>query len=388
MKISKIGKSLSESVTLKLNATVLAMRKNGEPVIHLGGGEPKSKAPASTIKDVNELLETRKVRYSPAAGTPEMKDAVIKYTKDFYGKDVTRENIAISSGAKQALSAALQSIVDPGDEVLFPTPYWVSYPDIVKIAGGIPTTFEAANGSLYPTIKDVKNVYTGNTKAIILNSPNNPSGVVYSEEFVKSLVEFTEEEGVFLIMDDIYHRLIFDGYEPISCYKFTEKDINDSQIITINGVSKQYAMTGFRIGWAVGDKDIINTMKNIQGHLTSGPNILMQKAAIGAIYGDQSCVTDLVSQLAKNRDVLVEELGKIDGVKLESPHGTFYSFADFRHYEQDSIKLATELLENTKVVTVPGIAFGKDGFLRISYCESAEEIREGITRIREYLMKK
>lgn len=387
MDISKIGKSLSESITLKLNATATSMKKNGEPVIHLGGGEPKSKAPKSTIADVNSILETREVRYSPAAGTPEMKDAVIQYTKEYYNLDIARENIVVSSGAKQSLSATVQALVDPGDEVMYPTPYWVSYPDIVKIAGGIPVPFDAADGTLYPTIADVKNNFSNKTKLIILNSPNNPSGAVYSADFIKDVVKFAEENDVYLIMDDIYHRLIFDGYEPISCYQYSKYDINDSNIIVINGVSKLYAMTGFRIGWCVASKSVANTVKNIQAHLTSGPNVLMQKAAIGAIKGSQDCVTELVDILKVNRDILVEEIQKIDGVKLEIPHGTFYSFVDFRHYEKDSLKLAADLLENTKVLAVPGIAFGRDGFLRISYCASEQDIREGIGRIRDYLMK-
>jgi aspartate aminotransferase len=387
MEVSKIGKSLSESVTLKLNATAARMKQAGEPVIHLGGGEPKSQAPESTIEDVNKILRTREVRYSPAPGTPAMRDAAIKYTKDFYGIDVKRENVVVSSGAKQALSAAVQAIVNPGDEVIFPVPYWVSYPDIALIPGGVPVPVAASDGSFNPSIEDMKNAVTDKTKVIILNSPNNPSGAVYTEDFIAGMVKFTEENDIYLIMDDIYHRLIFDGYEPISSYKFATRSLEESNIIVINGVSKQYAMTGFRIGWCIANPTVANTIKNIQAHLTSGPNILMQEASIGAIYGDQSGVTDLAATLEKNRDILVEELEKIPGVKLQKPHGTFYSFVDFREYEKDSLKLAEKLLEEIKVVAVPGVAFGLDGFLRISYCGSEEEIREGIGRIREYLAK-
>ncbi len=385
MKLSRIGQSLGESVTLKLNATAAAMLKAGEPVIHLGGGEPKSKAPISVIADVNEILQTREVRYSPAAGTPEMRDAVIKYTKDFYNLDIERKNTCVSSGAKQSLSAALQALVDPGDEVVFPAPYWVSYPDIVNICGGKSVPVYASDGSLYPTFDDMKDAINTKTKVVILNSPNNPSGAVYSEEFVKSVVEFCEKSDIFLIMDDIYHRLIFDNYQRVSCYKFSTKNINESNIIVINGVSKQYAMTGFRIGWAVANPAITEAITNIQAHLTSGPNVLMQKAAIGAIYGPQDCVTELAADLEKKRNILVEELNKIPNVKLSIPHGTFYSFVDFSAYEKDSIKLALDILEKVKVVTVPGVSFGMDGYLRISYCNSEKDIREGIQRIKKAL---
>jgi aspartate aminotransferase len=385
MKLSRIGQSLGESVTLKLNATAAAMLKAGEPVIHLGGGEPKSKAPISVIADVNEILQTREVRYSPAAGLPEMRDAVIKYTKDYYNIDIERKNTCVSSGAKQSLSAALQALVDPGDEVVFPAPYWVSYPDIVNICGGKSVAVQASDGGLYPTFEDMKIAITEKTKVVILNSPNNPSGVVYSEEFVKRMVEFCEKSDIFLIMDDIYHRLIFDNYQRVSCYKFTTKKINESNIIVINGVSKQYAMTGFRIGWAVANPAIIEAITNIQAHLTSGPNVLMQKAAIGAINGPQEGVSELAHQLELNRNVLVEEINKIPNVKLSIPHGTFYSFVDFSAYEKDSVKLALDILEKVKVVTVPGVSFGMDGYLRISYCNSEKDIREGIQRIKKAL---
>lgn len=385
MKLSRIGQSLGESVTLKLNATAAAMLKAGEPVIHLGGGEPKSKAPISVIADVNKILQTREVRYSPAAGLPEMRDAVIKYTKDYYNIDIERKNTCVSSGAKQSLSAALQALVDPGDEVVFPAPYWVSYPDIVNICGGKSVAVHASDGSLYPTVEDMKNAISGKTKVIIINSPNNPSGVIYSEEFIKSMVEFCEKNDIYLIMDDIYHRLIFDNYERISCYEFSTKNINESNIIVINGVSKQYAMTGFRIGWAVANPAIIEAITNIQAHLTSGPNVLMQKAAIGAIYGPQDGVTELAHQLELNRNVLVEEINKIPNVKLSIPHGTFYSFVDFSAYEKDSVKLALDILDKVKVVTVPGVSFGMDGYLRISYCNSEKDIREGIQRIKKAL---
>jgi aspartate/methionine/tyrosine aminotransferase len=231
----------------------------------------------------------------------------------------------------------------------------------------------------------MKIAITEKTKVVILNSPNNPSGVVYSEEFVKRMVEFCEKSDIFLIMDDIYHRLIFDNYQRVSCYKFTTKKINESNIIVINGVSKQYAMTGFRIGWAVANPAIIEAITNIQAHLTSGPNVLMQKAAIGAINGPQEGVSELAHQLELNRNVLVEEINKIPNVKLSIPHGTFYSFVDFSAYEKDSVKLALDILEKVKVVTVPGVSFGMDGYLRISYCNSEKDIREGIQRIKKAL---
>ncbi len=385
MSISKMAAGIGDSVTLQLNATTAALRARGEPVIHLGGGEPKAKAPDEALVAGTEMLETGVVRYAPASGTPAIKNAIVDYTREFYGCEVEPANVMASGGAKQAIMVALHAIIDPGDEVIFPVPYWVSYPDMVRIAGGVPVAVKPADGSVCPSLSDIEAHVTERTKAVLINSPNNPSGALYPEEFIADIVAFCERRDIYLIMDDIYHRLIFDDQEPVSCYKYAKTPLESSKLITINGVSKQYAMTGFRIGWAIGNASLIKVMGRIQGHETSGPSSLSQCAAVAALKGDQSSVAALRGALEHNRGVLLEGLTAIDGVNVKVPQGTFYSFPDFSRYDTDSVRLAGYLLEKALVVTVPGAAFGVDGHLRISFCESAEAITDGLARMSEAL---
>lgn len=385
MSISQIAAGIGESVTLKLNATVAALKAKGEPVIHLGGGEPNSKAPVDAILAGTALLNTGEVRYTPVSGTPAIKQAIIGYTEKYYGRSVEPRNVMASGGAKQAIMVALQTVVDPRDEVIFPRPYWVSYPDMARLCGGVPVPVDASDGLLCPSVDDIARKVTPRTKVILINSPNNPTGVMYTEDFIAGIVELCEQRGIYLIMDDIYHRLIFDGREPINCYEYAQQTGEDSKLIVVNGVSKQYAMTGFRIGWAVASGKLIKVMGNIQGHQTSGPSALSQSAAVGALTGEQSSVDTLRATLENSRNVLLDRLKSIEGAKVTKPDGTFYSFVDFRHYEPDSMKLAEYLLEEVRVVVVPGIAFGMDGYLRISFCGSISDITQGIERIKPAL---
>lgn len=381
MRISQIAQGISESGTLKLNQTAASLRKQGEPIIHLGGGEPKSKAPSEAIQAASNLLATGEIRYTPASGTSDLKKAVIQYTDTYYRQEIGPKNVMVSAGAKQALMVCLQAIVDPSDEVIFPVPYWVSYPDMVKLCGGVPVPVLAKDGSFHPNVSEIEKKISSRTRAVIVNSPNNPTGASYSREFIAGMVELCEKRQLFLIMDDIYHRLTFDGKVPISAYEFAKDKGDDSQLVVINGVSKQYAMTGFRIGWAVASPKLIQVMSRIQGHQTSGPSALSQEAAIGAICGDQSSVEALRSNLESNRNLMLEKLSDCKGVKPFKPDATFYCFVDFNHYEKDSRKLAKFLLEKVKVVTVPGVEFGLDGWLRLSTCGSEQDIIEGVERI-------
>lgn len=382
MSISLIGRSISESVTLRLNETAAILRAKGEPVIHLGIGEPKSKAPLDAITSAAAVLNSGEVRYTPADGTPAMKQAIIRYTADFYKRMVEPGNVIASSGAKQSIMVALQAILNPQDEVIFPAPYWVSYPEMVKLCGAIPVPVLPEDGTFYPSLRDIEQNITSYTKAIIINSPNNPTGAVYSEKFIAGIVDLCEKKGIYLIMDDIYNRLLFNRKKPLSVYDYLKGSIDDSKIIIINGVSKLYAMTGFRIGWAVANKKLIRVMTNIQGHQTSGPSVVLQAAAVGAINGIQSCVDSLSITLENNTKVMVEQLEAFDGVRAHKPEGAFYCFADFSHYDKDSSKLAYFLLEKVRVITVPGKEFGLDGYLRLSTCGTIKGITEGIERIK------
>lgn len=382
MSISQIARSISASPTLALNEKAAILREKGDPVIHLGGGEPKSRAPMDAILAVSAHLNTGEIRYAPPDGIPALKKAIIYYTEEFYNRQVAPENVIASSGAKQALMVALQAILNPQEEVIFPSPYWVSYPDMVKLCQGIPVPVLPEDGTFYPRIRDIEQRVGSYTKAVIINSPNNPSGAMYSEEFISDIVQFCEKKDLYLIMDDIYHRLIFDGKKPINCYDYANDLSESSKLIVINSVSKQYAMTGFRIGWAIANKSLIEAMSNIQGHQTSGTSVLMQKAAVGAINGIQSGVENLRITLENNRNILLDQLNSFEGVKTFKPDGTFYTFSDFSVYEKNSTELSNFLINKVQVLTVPGVEFGLDGFLRLSYCGSVKEIKEGIERMK------
>ena len=382
MSLSLIAKSIKASPTLALNEKFAILKEKGDPVIHLGGGEPKSKVPMDALLATSAHLNTGEIRYAPADGIPALKQAVIRYTDEFYNRKVATENVIASSGAKQAIMVALQAIPNPQEEVIFPVPYWVSYPDMAKLCGAIPVPAMPEDGTFYPRLKDIEDRVGSYTKAVLINSPNNPSGAMYSEEFIADIVQYCEKKDLYLIMDDIYHRLIFDDKKIINPYKYAKKLDNNSKLVIINGVSKQYAMTGYRIGWAVANTKLIEAMANIQGHQTSGPSVLLQKAAVGAINGVQSSVESLRITLENNRNVMIDLLNSFEGVKVTKPDGTFYCLADFSVYEKDSNKLSAFLIDKVQVLTVPGAEFGMEGYLRLSYCGTIKDITEGIERMK------
>jgi len=382
MSLSQMARSIHESVTLKLNQTAALLREKGEPVIHLGGGEPKSKTPIDAIVSCTAVLNSGDIKYTPPDGIPALKKAIIRYTEEHYGRQVRPENVVASCGAKQSIMAALIAILDPKDEVIFPAPYWVSYPEMVKLAGGVPVVVKPEDGSFHPTVQEIAAAVGSYTKAIILNSPNNPSGVMYSREFIGGLVELAAKKSLWLLMDDTYNRLVFDGRAPINCYDFSSEELEQSKLIVINCVSKMYAMTGFRIGWAVGNREVIGAMATIQSQQTSGPATPSQWAAVGALNGVQNSIEALRLTLENNRNILMDRLSAFPGIRATRPDGAFYCFPDFSSYEKSSQKLAEFLLEKVRVVTVPGKEFGMEGHLRISFCGTAREITEGIERIR------
>jgi aspartate aminotransferase len=382
MSLSQLARSIKESATLKLNETAALLREKGEPVIHLGGGEPKSKCPVDAVINCAALLNTGEIRYTSPDGIPALKKAIIRYTEEHYKKLVSADNVIASSGAKQALMVLLHAILDPKEEVIFPAPYWVSYPEMVKLAGGVPVPVTAEDGTFFPTVKEITEVVSSYTKAIILNSPNNPSGAMYSKDFVQEMVEYCEKKSLYLIMDDIYNRLVFDGKNAPICYEFAKAPLEESKLVVINGVSKMYAMTGFRIGWAIGNKRLIEAMATIQSQQTSGASAPAQWAAVGALNGVQSSVDSLRVTLENNRNVMMDRLRAFDGVKVYQPEGTFYCFPDFSAYMKDSQKLSNFLLDKVRVVTVPGKEFGFEGHLRLSYCGTIRDITEGLDRIK------
>jgi aspartate aminotransferase len=381
MSLSQLARTIKESVTLKLNETAALLREKGEPVIHLGGGEPKSKAPIDAVINCTSVLHTGDIRYTPPDGIPALKKAIIRYTEERYNKIISADNVIVSGGAKQAIMVLLHAILDPKDEVIFPAPYWVSYPEMVKLAGGVPVVITPEDGTFHPTLREIAEAVGSYTKAIIINSPNNPSGAMFSKDFIAEIVEFCEKKSLYLIMDDIYNRLVFEGKSAPICYDSMEAPFEQSKLVVINGVSKMYAMTGFRIGWAIANQELVEAMATVQSQQTSGPSAPSQWAAVGALNGVQSSVENLRMTLENNRNVMIERLRAIDGVQVTKPDGTFYCFPDFSAYMKDSQKLANFLLDKVRVVTVPGREFGFESHLRLSYCGGIGEIREGLERI-------
>jgi aspartate aminotransferase len=382
MSISKLAQEIKESPTLTLNAAAGRLKEKGEAVIHLGAGEPKSKVPAEALAGASARLATGEVRYCPTEGIPALIKAVVKYTENNYGKSVGPKNVVICNGAKHALYNMMVTLLDPLDEVIILAPYWVSYPEIVRMVYGVPVIVTPKEGTFVPTMQDIAAKVNARTKAIMVNSPNNPSGVMYPESLIAELVSFCETKGIYLVMDDIYHKLIFDNRQPVSCYKFAKDQSDDSRLIVINGVSKLYAMTGFRIGWAIANTKIIQAMVNVQAQNLSCVSVVCQDAAVGALNGNQDCVDSLRTALESNRNLIVKELKTIPKAKVTPPDGTFYCFPDFSAYNSDSLALSKLLLEKALVVTVPGKEFGMEGHLRLSYCGAAKDITEGIARIR------
>jgi len=382
MNYSHQARQIKPSATLSLNEKARELREIGVPVIHLGIGEPKNKAPIAAILNSVGKLRAGDIKYTPTDGTPSLKKAIIRYTEEYYERIVDPENIIVTNGAKQSLYNIIYSIINPQDEVILLAPYWVSYPEMIKMAYGIPVVVTPENGTFHHRIEEIERAISSYTKIIILNSPNNPSGVMYSEEFIRDIVELCESKGIYLIMDDIYHRLIFSGRKWVPGYKFTNRDVDNSHIIVVNGVSKLYGMTGFRIGWVIAPKKLVEIMINIQANTTSCPSVVLQAAAEGALTGQQGVVENLRMTIENNKNVFLSEMKAINDVYLFPPDGTFYSLPDFRAYSKDSVKLAKFLLEKTFVVTVPGVDFGMEGHLRISYAGSIKDVTEGISRIR------
>jgi len=381
MNLSKRALNIESSPTLSLNEMAKKLQSEGKPVINLGVGEPTNLAPLSAIDKAATRLNTRYIKYSASSGSTDLKAAIIQYTQDNYDVAPNEKNVLVTLGAKQAIFNALYAILDQDDEVILLAPYWVSYPEMIKMVSGKPVIVMPQKDSFEPSIGDIYAASTSHTKAIILNSPNNPSGVVYSPELVSELVKLCEDNGIFLIMDDIYHKLVYGNNPWVSGYQFSDKEIDTSHIVVINGISKSYGMTGFRIGWAVASRYLIRVMTNIQSQTTSGASILLQDAAFGALTGSQENVGELCKTIKTNRDITVNGLRNISRIKFTEPEGAFYCFPDFSAYMVDSMALSKFLLEKALVAVVPGVTFGLEGHLRISYAGKPNEITEAIDRI-------
>jgi aspartate aminotransferase len=382
MKLSKLASEIAESPTFALNEEARLLRERGEAVIHLGIGEPKNKTPINAILASAAKLTSGEVKYTPPDGVPSLKKAIVRYTEENYNRLVAPENVIVTNGAKQSLFNIFYSILNPQDEVIVIAPYWVSYPEIIKMCLGRPVIVTPEDGTFTPRFEDIERAVTSYTRAIIVNSPNNPSGAIYPPALIEKLVDFCERKGIFLVCDDIYHKLTFDRKEAVPALRFTKKVVEDSHVIIVNGVAKLYGMTGFRVGWVVGPRELVRVMTNVTVQITSGVSPVSQAAAEGALNGLQSVVEALRLQIQNNRDVLLQEMKSFNGARLIPPDGTFYALPDLRAFNTNSVELSKFLLKKALVVTVPGKEFGMEGHIRLSFSGSVKDVTEGIARIK------
>jgi len=396
MSLSKRISNISSSVTLAITAKEKAMKANGIDVIGFGAGEPDFDTPPHIKKAAKLALDEGFTKYTPAAGIKELKEAICdKFRKD-NNLTYASEEVLVSCGAKHSIFNAILALCEKGDEVILPSPYWVSYPEMIKIAEARPVILKTAQETIFKIKPDqLSKAITPKTKLLILNSPANPTGSVYAKEELEALAEVITEAGIFCLSDEIYEKIIYDNNQHISIASLGE-DIK-KQTIVINGVSKSYSMTGWRIGYAVGEKKIIQAMSNLQSHSTSNPTSISQKAAIAALSGGEEEMKMMVEEFKKRRDYMFDRLNKIKGICSLKPGGAFYIFADVSGVlkkasfngkaMKDSLSFAEILLSEAKVAVVPGEAFGAAGFLRFSYATSMQDITAGLDRIEKFINK-
>jgi len=389
--LSKRAASLKPSPTLAISAKEKALKAEGIDIAGFGAGEPDFDTPEHIKKAAVDAINGGFTKYTPAAGMEQLKDAVIEKFKRDNGLEYKRDEIIISCGGKHSLFNLFQSLFGEGDEVLIPAPYWVSYPPMVELAGATPVIMDTNEEEDYQITETLLRKYiTLRTKAIILNYPSNPVGSIYYRENLELIGKYAAGHNFFIVSDEIYEKLVYDDYRHVSIASM-DKSFKDRTIIC-HGVSKTYAMTGWRIGFAAGPKDIIQAMSNIQSQSTSNPTSISQAASIAALNGPQDCITSMVSEFKKRKDFLVEGFRGIDGVTCYDPRGAFYVFPNFSAYMKKRYKgrpvktsagLTEILLEEFHTAVVPGIEFGKEGYLRLSFATSMEVIQKGLDRIKK-----
>jgi aspartate aminotransferase len=394
LNLSKKALGISPSLTLEITAKAQELKRQGVDIIGFGAGEPDYDTPENISNEAIKAIKAGHTRYTAASGIPELKDAICKKLKEDNDLDYSPKNILVSNGAKHSLFNAFAAILNPGDEVIIPNPFWVSYPEFVKLSDGVPVYVETkeSNGFKYD-IEDIKNAITPKTKALLLNSPSNPTGAVYDEEDLRKIAEIAVEKGIFVISDEIYEKLIYEG-KHISIASFNE-EIKKLTIV-INGMSKAYAMTGWRIGYAAAHEDIVKVMTNIQSHSTSNPNSIAQYASVEALNGTKEEIEKMRESFESRRDYMVERINAIEGLSCIKPKGAFYIMANISKLKgktiegveiKDSLDIASLFLEKANVAIVPGIAFGTDDFIRLSYATSMDNIEKGLDRIENILKK-
>ncbi|WP_270263551.1 pyridoxal phosphate-dependent aminotransferase [Kocuria marina] len=393
-RISRRIAAIAESATLAVDAKAKALKAEGRPVIGFGAGEPDFATPDYIVAAAAEALEDPKnFRYSPAAGLPELRSAIAQATQRDSGWAVEPSQVLVTNGGKQAVYQAFQTVVDDGDDVLLPAPYWTTYPEAIRLAGGNPVeVFAGAEQDYKVTPEQLEAAYTERTKALLFCSPSNPTGAVYTAEETRAVGEWAASKGIFVISDEIYQHLTYDDVEFTSMAQAVPE--LHEHLILLNGVAKTYAMTGWRVGWLVGPVDVVKAATNLQSHLSSNVNNVAQRAALAALNGPMDQVERMREAFDRRRRKIVEGLNAIDGVVCPTPTGAFYAYPDVtallgREFAgvtpTTSAELAELILEKAEVAVVPGEAFGPSGYLRLSYALGDDDLAEGLSRLQNFL---
>ncbi len=386
--------SIAESATLAVDSKAKALKAAGRPVIGFGAGEPDFPTPDYIVAAaIDAAGKVANHRYTPTPGLPELREAIVKKTMRDSQYEITAEQVLVTNGGKQAVYESFATIINPGDEVILPAPYWTTYPECIKLAGGVSVEVFADETQNYlVTVEQLEKARTPKTKALLFCSPSNPTGSVYSTEQVKAIGEWALKNEIWVITDEIYEHLLYDGAKAPSLPVLVP-GLADTTII-LNGVAKTYAMTGWRVGWMIGPKDVIKAATNLQSHLSSNVSNVSQRAAIAALNGDLSAVHKMGDAFARRRDLIVKLLNEIPGFECPTPQGAFYVYPSVKGVlgktirgktPKTSAELANLILEEVEVAAVPGEAFGPSGYLRFSYATSDEDIVEGVARIKKLI---
>lgn len=386
MKFSNRVSQLKPSLTLAITSKVKAMRKSGVDVIGFGAGEPDFDTPANIKKAAIEAIEKGFTKYTPSSGTPELKNAISEKLKRDNGLEYKPEEIVVSCGAKHALYNIFQALCDKGDEVIIISPYWLSYTEMVTLSGAksrIAPAREKDGFVVNP--KDIEKSITGRTKAIIINSPSNPTGAVFGEDVLKKIAKIAISRNIFVISDEIYEKLIYGREKHASIGSFGKGIAK--RTFTVNGVSKTYSMTGWRIGYAAGPPEIMKKISALQSHSTSNPSSISQMAALEALRGPKSALTGMREEFAARRDYMVKRINAFENISCVKPEGAFYLFCNISKTKLDSITFSERLLDEAHVACVPGVAFGSDSHIRLSFATGMKNIKTGLDRIENWLNK-
>jgi len=391
MKLAKRVSLLSPSPTLAITAKSNEMKRQGIDVVGLGAGEPDFNTPAHIIEVAERAMREGRTKYTAAAGIPELLQAISEKFERDNGLIYSTKQIIVTNGGKHALYNLFMSLLDPGDEVIIPIPYWVSYPEMVKIADGVPVFIEGYEANSFKvTAQQVKNAITPRTRAIIINSPSNPTGSIYSREELEAIVDVCLAHDILMVSDEIYEKLIYDGHEHVSIASFSKEAYEHTVII--NGMSKPYSMTGWRMGYAAGNQSLIQAMVDLSSHSTSNPTSFAQYGALAALTGTQEPLEMMKREFVKRRDRVVELLNQIEGISCLKPEGAFYVFPNvskaMKNMGYDDVdKWCEDLLVEQKVALVPGSGFGSPNHARISYAASMEQLEKGIERIGQFVRR-